>query len=55
MNDTMRALLDRIEADRDMLIDFFSKFVQAKSPNPPGDTREAVAHITAFLDARTLP
>ena len=55
MDATKQALLDRIEADRDMLIDFFSKFVQAKSPNPPGDTREAVAHITGFLDAHALP
>ena len=55
MDDTKQALLDRIEADRDMLIDFYSKFVQAKSPNPPGDTREAVAHVTSFLDARALP
>ena len=55
MDATKQALVDRIEADRDMLVDFFSKFVQAKSPNPPGDTREAVAHITAFLDARALP
>jgi GGDEF domain-containing protein len=26
-------------------------FIRAKSPNPPGDTREAAAHVTAFLDA----
>ena len=55
MDDMKQALLDRIEADRDMLIEFYSKFVQAKTPNPPGDTREAVAHIRAFLDAHGLP
>ena len=55
MDDTKQALLDRIDADRGMLIEFYSKFVQAKSPNPPGDTREAVAHVTAFLDAHALP
>jgi succinyl-diaminopimelate desuccinylase len=55
MNDEKRALLDQVEKDREQLIDFFSRFVQAASPNPPGDTREAVAHIRAFLDSRDLP
>lgn len=45
-----RALLDRIDADRDRLVAFLSRFVQAATPNPPGDTREAVAHITALLE-----
>ena len=48
-------LLERIDQDRDKLIEFLSRFIQAKSPNPPGDTREAAAHVTAFLDARGLP
>lgn len=55
MDDDKKALLDRIDADREQLIEFLSRFVQAASPNPPGDTREAVAHIRAFLDARDLP
>ena len=55
MDDDKRELLEWIDRDRDRLIDFFSGFVRAKSPNPPGDTREAVAHITEFLDSKELP
>jgi succinyl-diaminopimelate desuccinylase len=55
MDETKRQLLEWIEADRDRLITFLSHFVQAKTPNPPGDTREAAAHITAFLDTAELP
>jgi acetylornithine deacetylase/succinyl-diaminopimelate desuccinylase-like protein len=29
--------------------------VRAKSPNPPGDTRLAAAHVTRFLEASGLP
>ena len=54
MSDDKDTLLGWIERDRERLIDFFSGFVRAKSPNPPGDTREAVAHIRAFLDAESL-
>ena len=55
MSDTRESLLQAIEADRDRLIDFFSRFVQAKSPNPPGDTREAVGFIRGFLEQEALP
>jgi len=55
MNDDKQALLDQVERDREQLIDFLSRFVRAASPNPPGDTREAVAHIRTFLDSRDLP
>ena len=55
MDETRRQLLAWIDADRDRLVTFLSQFVQAKSPNPPGDTREAAAHITAFLDDLDLP
>ena len=54
MTDHKQQLLDWIEADRDRLITFLSEFVQAKSPNPPGDTREAVAHVRSLLDAEDL-
>jgi succinyl-diaminopimelate desuccinylase len=47
-------LLDWIERDRAALIDFLSRFVRAKSPNPPGDTREAVDVIRGFLDTQGL-
>ena len=55
MSDDRPALLEQVDADRDRLIDFLSRFIQAKSPNPPGDTREATAHITALLDEEGLP
>ena len=55
VDETKHQLLEWIDADRDRLVTFLSRFVQAKSPNPPGDTREAAAHITDFLDAAELP
>ncbi|MCK6454889.1 MAG: M20 family peptidase, partial [Alphaproteobacteria bacterium] len=48
MKDEILAWIDR---DKDRLVDFLSRFIRAKSPNPPGDTREAFAHIKSFLDA----
>ncbi|ORE92901.1 M20/M25/M40 family metallo-hydrolase [Acuticoccus yangtzensis] len=50
-----KTLLDWIEADRDNLIDFLSRFVKAASPNPPGDTRAAAAVLTDALSAEGLP
>ncbi len=54
MNENKQEILAWIERDRDLLINFLSQFIQAKSPNPPGDTREAMAHIRATLDAETF-
>ncbi|MEO1192968.1 MAG: M20/M25/M40 family metallo-hydrolase [Pseudomonadota bacterium] len=48
-------LLAWIEAEQDEILSFFQDFIRAKSPNPPGDTTEAVAHITRFLEAKELP
>ena len=44
-----------IEEERQPLIDFLQGFVRAKSPNPPGDTREAAAFITDYLRRHDLP
>ena len=55
INGDKHQLLSWIEADSDELIRFFSEFVAARSPNPPGDTREAVGYITRFLDGENLP
>ncbi len=44
-------LLQWIDRDKDRLVGFLSGFLRAKSPNPPGDTREAFAFIKAFMDA----
>ena len=45
-------LLQRVESDRDVLIDFLRRFIRCSSPNPPGDTRAAAAHIRDLLDRR---
>jgi succinyl-diaminopimelate desuccinylase len=36
MDEAKRQLSECIDADRDGLITFLSRFIQAKSPNPPG-------------------
>lgn len=41
--DDKQTLLHWIEEDRDLLVSFFSNFIKAKSPNPPGDTLLAAA------------
>jgi succinyl-diaminopimelate desuccinylase len=48
-------ILGWIEEDREELVRFLSDFVRARSPNPPGDTTEATAHIAQFLRARDAP
>ena len=55
MNDLRQQLVDWIDADRDRLVAFLSQLVQARSPNPPGDTRDAAACIMRFLDAAGAP
>ena len=55
MDDDERALLAQIDADRDTIVAFLQGFVQARSPNPPGDTRTAADYIRRFLDDRGLP
>lgn len=42
-------LLQRIDSDREVLLDFFRGFIRCPSPNPPGDTLQAAAHIQQFL------
>ena len=50
-------LLQRIESDREVLLDFLRCFIRCQSPNPPGDTREAAdptASVFTFLYLREL-
>jgi succinyl-diaminopimelate desuccinylase len=42
-------LLQRIDSDREVLLDFFRGFIRCPSPNPPGDTLQAAAHIQQVL------
>lgn len=55
MDDVKRQLAKWIDDERDTIITFLCEFVRAKSPNPPGDTTLAAAHIIRFLEARQLP
>ena len=42
-------LLERIDRDRELLIDFLQEFIRCPSPNPPGDTRTAARHVQKLL------
>jgi succinyl-diaminopimelate desuccinylase len=55
VSDLRRRLLAMIDADRESLIALLSRFVQARSPNPPGDTREAASVLRDWLDRRDAP
>jgi len=54
MDNQKETLLHWIEDDKDKLVDFLTRFIQAKSPNPPGDTRVAMKHVCQFLDQNKL-
>jgi acetylornithine deacetylase/succinyl-diaminopimelate desuccinylase-like protein len=47
-----RRLIDRVEADREEIVGFLRGFLRARSPNPPGDTRDACMYVTDYLDSR---
>jgi succinyl-diaminopimelate desuccinylase len=55
MNTLKEQLVRWIDEDRNKIIDFLCDFVRAKSPNPPGDTTLAAAHVASFLEAHQLP
>ncbi len=55
MNDLKAQLARWIDEDREKIVGFLCEFVRARSPNPPGDTTLAAAHVTRFLDAHHLP
>ena len=44
-------LLKQIEQDSGRIVEFIRRFVQAASPNPPGDTLAAMKHVRALLDS----
>ena len=54
MDSRKSKLLERIETDRDIILDFLRQFIRCPSPNPPGDTREAAAHVLKLLDQRKV-
>ena len=55
MNTLKEQLTRWIDEDREQIIGFLCDFVRAKSPNPPGDTTLAAAHVARFLEAHQLP
>ena len=55
MNEQKEMLVRWIDEDRAEIVDFLSRFIQARSPNPPGDTRDAADHVCRFLDLKRVP
>ncbi|OGD55004.1 peptidase [Candidatus Bathyarchaeota archaeon RBG_13_60_20] len=47
-----KRIMGRVEADRDEIVGFLRGFLRARSPNPPGDTRDACRYVTDYLDSR---
>jgi succinyl-diaminopimelate desuccinylase len=55
MESSKTMLLDRIESDQEALLEFLQRFIRCPSPNPPGDTQQAAAHVRGLLDQRSVP
>lgn len=49
-----KQLLERVESDREKITSFLQGLIQKKSPNPPGDTREAISYVSKFLLERGI-
>ncbi|MDX6748605.1 M20/M25/M40 family metallo-hydrolase [Geminicoccaceae bacterium 1502E] len=49
MSELQQTILDWIAKDEEELVQFYSDFVKARSPNPPGDTREAIGFVSGRL------
>ena len=47
-------LLAAIDADRDAHIAFLQEFIRAPSPNPPGNTKEAVDVVRRYLAGKSI-
>lgn len=54
MSTAQERALQWIDEDRNLMLDFLRDFTQAKSPNPPGDTRQAARVVTEFLGQHDL-
>ncbi|KAF5634928.1 hypothetical protein F25303_8641 [Fusarium sp. NRRL 25303] len=50
-----QSFLQALAADEHNQTSFLQKFVQAASPNPPGDTIEATAVIREYLSSKNIP
>lgn len=49
-----KKLLERVESDGEEIISFLQGLIEKKSPNPPGDTREAISYVSKFLLERGI-
>lgn len=50
-----QAFLDTIAADHASHIELLQKFIQAPSPNPPGDTADAASVLSEYLNQQGVP
>ncbi len=50
MTPLRQQVLDWIKEDEKKLIGFYQEMVRAKSPNPPGDTREVMSLVSDLLN-----
>jgi succinyl-diaminopimelate desuccinylase len=48
-------LLRWVDEDREEILDFLSRFIRTKSPNPPSDTRDAADYACGFLELKSIP
>jgi acetylornithine deacetylase/succinyl-diaminopimelate desuccinylase-like protein len=48
-------LLESIERDTQKHIELLQSLIRAASPNPPGDTREAIEVVRRYLDSHGIP
>jgi len=55
LSDVKDRLFRRVDSDREELVGFLRGFLKARSPNPPGDTREAAAYVTSYLEMKGIP
>ena len=53
--DERNQLLNWIESEQSTIISFVQEFIRCRSPNPPGDTTEAVHLIKSLLDEHKIP
>ena len=53
--DERSQLLNWIESEQSTIISFVQEFIRCRSPNPPGDTTEAVHLIKSLLDEHKIP
>lgn len=54
-DDAKQFLLDKIEQDKDKIVEFVREFVKRRSPNPPGVTTPAADFVRDFLKREALP